>query len=191
MNIWELTVGQNRFIIHFLDLFSKYCQPMLSTFSLLVLFPFVEIVKRFSIETGCAAISSVSAILPMQHCTKENRVFPVKRFWKREFPFQDNLLWRKTEFPKFWHYRHFYRTSYRGRIKWCLKTLSKGLIEKKGDWFVLKRARKHVPTPQSELLHGAAYNGWNVRRGGGRKCVLGKHIIRSPTHLSSFLAAKY
>ena len=148
--------------------------------------------KRFSIETGCAAISqgSVSAILPMQHCTKENRVFPVKRFWKREFPFQDNLLWRKTEFPKFWHYRHFYRTSYRGRIKWCLKTLSKGLIEKKGDWFVLKRARKHVPTPQSKLLHGAAYNGWNVRRG-GRKCVLGKHIIRSPTHLSSFLAAKY
>ena len=160
--------------ITFESFFKVLSTLKLPTLSLCVtLFLLLKFWKRFSIETGGAAISqgSVSAFLPMQHCTKENRLFPVKRSRKREFPFQDNLLWWKTEFPKFWHYRQFYRTSCRGRIKWSQNSIKR--LDCKKEIGLFWKGHGKMSHPQSKLLHGAAYNGWNRRRG-GRKCVLGK-----------------
>ena len=58
----------------------------------------------------------------------------------------------------------------------------------KGDWFVLKRARKHVLSPNPSYYMAQAING--EMRGGGENVFWESTSLDLLTHLASFLAAR-
>ena len=146
--------------------------------------PLLKLWKPRSIENGAAAISESleSAFVSMQRCTKrfiaqrKTDSFPAKRSEKRETPFPDNLLGRKTEFPKFRHYRQFYRTSCEERIKWSQNSIKRLDCKKKIGLFWKEHGNMSPPDPcyyMAQPITG------EIGDGGRGKCVLGEHVIRS------------
>ena len=102
--------------------------------------------------------------------------FPAKRSEKRETPFPDNLLGRKTEFPKFRHYRQFYRTSCEERIKWSQNSIKRLDYKKKIGLFWKEHGNM---SPLDPCYYMAQPITGEIGDGGRGKCVLGKHVIRS------------
>ena len=146
--------------------------------------PLLKLWKPRSIENGAAAISESleSAFVSMQRCTKrfiaqrKTDSFPAKRSEKRETPFPDNLLGRKTEFPKFRHYRQFYRTSCEERIKWSQNSIKRLDCKKKIGLFWKEQGNM---SPLDPCYYMAQPITGEIGDGGRGKCVLGKHVIRS------------
>ena len=167
----------------------KYCWHFWSfvvCFFLLLMFsPFVETLKtpfnrkwrrRHFRELGKCICVDAALHTKRFIAQRKTDSFPAKRSEKRETPFPDNLLGRKTEFPKFRHYRQFYRTSCEERIKWSQNSIKRLDCKKKIGLFWKEHGNM---SPLDPCYYMAQPITGEIGDGGRGKCVLGKHVIRS------------